>query len=527
MSSTFIKKFKRLIWVSIIFSALFQLLFYNSWGNLFAVGLILIAWFFISGLILNKNRFNKFPISSFLVFGYSFTQLILPIIFTTLENKPVIYNLQLPYKVFTHSFLSFLIILLSHELYIRSNFVSLINFRVKKRLARFSFFTPPSVFQLWVLGFIGLFGMLFSQMSEAGVLGKVLHGLEIFLYAPYFLFFLDLTEFKKIQRSISKNQIFLILIYTGFIFVFSIAKNSRGSFMNSFTALGFTYFLGLLVNHYNSKIFTFRNLTIISLAFWLITGPLTDIGIAMVIVRGSRGDVEKKVLVEKTIETYKNKDLIHMYKKMAKTETIEIGGWDERYLDNIFLSRFCNVKFIDASLVCAERLNNGNSHYKRFIINQFLATFPAPVLKFLSINIPKKTLTSMSAGDYLYHLTGAANAIGGFRTGNFSGTGMAAFGWFYLFILGVLIFPLFFLLDTLVYFRKDPENDRVIPIFSFAILLSITDVFVFLPDESVLDIASYIVRGWLQMMLFYFVLFKLSAFIETISFPNKKTFRSI
>ena len=363
--------------------------------------------------------------------------------------------------------------------------------------------------------------MIVSQMSGDSVFGKVLHSFKIFMYAPYYIFFIDLTRFKKNQKSISKQQTILIIIYTVIVFVYSIAKNSRGAFMNSFTALGFTYFIGLLVNRYNSKIFSVRNLIIIVSAFWLLTGPLTDIGIAMVIVRGSRGDVEKKVLVEKTIQTYKNKDLIYMYKEMAKAREIGVGGWDERYLENIFLSRFCNIKFIDASIVQAEKLKSGNHQYQNYLIDSFLATFPTPVLKFLGINIPKQTLVTMSAGDYLYHLTGAKGAIGGFRTGNFCGTGMAAFGWFYLLILGILIFPLFFFFDTLVIFVKNSETNSIVPVFSLCVLLSITSVFIFLPDESVLDIASFLIREGVQMLIFYFILFKMSAFVEFILFPKK------
>ncbi|GAB3904387.1 hypothetical protein GCM10028803_33760 [Larkinella knui] len=275
--------------------------------------------------------------------------------------------------------------------------------------------------------------------------------------------------------------------------------------MTGLTAVGISYLIGLLLGKFDYKIFKFKNLALALLGVWIITGPLANLGTAMVIVRAQRSHISSTELILQTLQTFQDKKAIQHYKSINFSDKYD---WDETYFDNIFLSRFCNLKYNDASLELAYKLGRKDKPMLEYTIDKFWSSLPAPILSFLHIKIDKLTLNSFSYGDYLYYRAGGQFGLGGFRTGHFAGTGLATFGWWYLLLLAVGVIPLFFLVDLFVLNYTDGTTNYTylslaahIEITFFFTLFSVSNF-----SESVVNIYTFFVRGWMQMLLLYWVL---------------------
>jgi hypothetical protein len=288
--------------------------------------------------------------------------------------------------------------------------------------------------------------------------------------------------------------------------------------MIGFTAVGFSYFMGLMLGIYKTKIFTLKNGCIAIALYFLFTGPIADIGTAMVLVRGKRMDIPYDQLISLTFDAYKDKATIKAYRLSDITEKRD---WDENYLDNIFLARFSNIKFNDASLIEAKRIGRPDPSMRQFIIDYVLSVLPQPVLDVLDVNVDKKMLRGVSIGDYLYYRAGGPDeALGGFRTGSMAGTGMASFGWWYLLILGIGIIPVFFLFD-LLFIKRIESNDgtrQMSPMikisFSLCGMLALDSVFRFFPSESVASTATFLMRDFIQFVVLYLFIYHLTRLFD-------------
>jgi len=505
-------------WVIFFSAATYQCLFFWSIPNFVALLYAGFAWLLLCLLYIQEFTLKRFPLSSFLIIGFTATQFYFPLVFTSVELKPLIFNLDLPYEVFLHSTLSLFALIAGHYVYQSLPINTLRG--PGSVLRRLGFFTPPSELQLWLMGAIGLMAnvyvFFFSSATATEVTGnagdKAIQAFLPFAYSPYFIPFYVLYGGKKPNL---KKTVPLIILFTLVLFFLSIVRNSRGAFMLGFTAVGFSYFLGMMLGIFKTPVISTKIMLVGGFFFWLITGPLADLGTAMVIVRGQRNDISKAELIELTLEAYQDKDAIAY--RLLEDKTNE-GIWDERYLDNIFTARFANIKFNDASLILADQVGNNNPAMFKYSMDYMWGILPAPILKVVNPKVDKGFIYSLSYGDYLYSIAGAGpEAYGGFRTGHFAGTGMAAFGWWYLVILGVGIIPVFLLFDRLCLIRK-VERFKGYPerqlIFSICGLLAITSIFQFLPTESVMGIVTYLIRGYLQMTGLYLFIFQATKMVN-------------
>ena len=225
------------------------------------------------------------------------------------------------------------------------------------------------------------------------------------------------------------------------------------------------------------------------------------------------------------METLDDKKAIESAQKESLDESPDFD-WDERYLNNIFTARFANIKFNDASLITYSKVGTFDPDMLDFSTEQVLASLPTPILKAFNLDVDKETMHTLSHGDYLYVLSGGFGTPTGWRVGHMAGTGMATLGWWYLAFLGVVLLPVFYLNDK--FFRPrtlDPLASVGAPekrfIFSFCGVLTLTAFFQALLFESVFQYLVYLMRGWPQMVLLYFVMFHLSRLISLLISPRK------
>jgi hypothetical protein len=519
-------KFIKASWIVLFVAAIVQSILFPTTPNLLAVATCILAWTSFTAILLRPSVFESYPLSVFVIMGFVSAQFYLPLVVTLLEGKPLVFNLELPEKVFLHSSLILLTLYITHFFY-RKIFVEPPDF-IQLRLLKIGFYQPPSDLQLWLIGLFGLFAMIVVSLSGIGVKAeaaetsgvgvKFLQGYVPFTYAPFFLLFGKL--YGRNSQHIGFQKYYLILFSLALIAV-SLARNTRGWFMSGLTSVVFLFVLGLLLSVIITRLFTAKNALILFAMFWLITGPLVDLGIAMVIVRAQRYEITPEQLIVSTLETYKDKSTIRLFKKVADGQIVS-EEWDEYYLDNIFLARFCNIKYNDLSLIQAEKISEYDASMFRFSIDRLWAELPRPILNLLKVDIDKDFLNLVSYGDYLYYQAGASSSVlGGKRLGNMAGTGIASFGWWYLLILMILLIPSFMLMDLLILrvwssSRISSDYRLISARFSISTIISITFLWQCLNAESVLEFGGFLIRGWIQLVLLYLFVYYSAKIVSSV-----------
>lgn len=522
--TAFLTLFKRRMRLIVIFCGFIQILFFQEKENLFAVSVVVFGWFIADAYIIERNKIANYTFSTFLILGYVLTQFTLPLIFTLLEGKPITYNLKLPFQVFLHSILSLITIIIAHHVYVNMSRSSakLLYTKMQKKLIMYGLFDAVSNKQLWIMGFVGIFALIskyifgggfYNENNESDTLDKFIEGFTFFSYAPLFIPLSSL--FNKSSDQTKSNNSYLLVLYTILLIIIGMLGNSRGLFMKGLTAMGLVYFLGLCLGKFDYRIFKIKNILLGIILLWIVIGPLSELGTSMVIVRNQRGSISSVELLSKTLTVFQDKQKVNNFKKLATSE--QIGkDWDEVYFDNIFLARFCNLKFNDSNLVQGLKIKDRDERMLNYSIDRFWAILPTPILSVLQIAIDKKKVTSASFGDYLYFCNGGVNALGGFRTGHFAGTGFASFGWWYLAILGFGMIPLFFLIDLSCY--KISLNNKTRVVFSLQGLILATTIFTFLgtssASESVVNIYTFLLRGWIQSIVLYLITIRISCYLS-------------
>lgn len=513
----FIAKVVRMSWILLFVTSLFQVLFFWSIDNILAIGAVYLGWVINTKIFLRHSMIEKYPFSTFLIIAFISTQLYFPLLFTSIEYKPLIYNLELPEEVFLHTILAVIVVSLAHSFYRLLSRMS--NRESFSLMTKLGFFDPPQDIQLWLMGIAGLGASVYVYFVSPDIgygvttgssFDKLIQGLMPFSYAPFFI------PFRKLygnNKKPSRRLIPMLVLFMVALFIVSIGRNSRGAFMFGFTSVAFAYALGLLLGVYKTRLFTLKNTVVAVFFAWLLVGPMADLGTAMLLVRGEREDISAVELVEQTFEAYGDKEAIRARQLDITNEAVDTE-WDERYLDNIFTARFANIKFNDMSLLQAAKLRHYDPDMLSFSIDFVLCALPEPFMKALNIDADKELIYSISIGDYLFLVAGGYGYDTGFRSGHFAGTGLAAFGWWYLFLLGIGMIAVFFLFDKFSKrIRPDissgPSGNQKIQ-FSLCGMLALTSIFQFLPNESVAVIGAFLLRGWIQMALLYFLMFHLT-----------------
>jgi hypothetical protein len=517
----FIDLFSKTSIIVVIIFSLLQIIFFSSFENISCVFIVVSCWLISSLYILKFTLYTDFPFSSTVILGFSLTQFALPVIFTLLEGKPLVYNLMYPIDILVHSALALFVLIIVHSFYVQKQLNTLFSNKIKwqKYLKSLDFFTLPSEKQLWLMGLVGQLATSLNVLTrtigstaDASVGLKFIQGFIIFAAAPYFL------AMKKLYGDESNSPIkYLSLklsLYTLLQIVTAMIVNSRAAFISSLTGLGICYLVGLLINKYDFRKITISRLLIFLTVIYIITAPITDISIAMLVVRRERADLSAQELISQTLEVYNNKDAIKNM-KVVIDQDINKEVYSEKYLNSIFLSRFCNLKFNDNAFISYYKIGGIDDELVKYTYNRFLVIFPDPVLKYFGVSLNKKDFISTSYGDYIFFRAGGEFALGGLRVGHFAGTGMATLGWYYLLFLGVFTYPLFFLFDLFV--LKINSINKNTYILSLAGLSSIITAFLFYTNstssESVTTIVNFLIREWIQIVVLYLLIFKLTKFL--------------
>ncbi|HEX6224178.1 MAG TPA: hypothetical protein VFZ52_07195 [Chryseolinea sp.] len=520
--SDFTAQVVRISWVVLFAGIVFQLIFFADITNIIAMSAIVFAWLITTQIWLRKKMLETYLLSTFMIIGFASSQFYFPLLFTTLENKPLVYNLEFPEQVFLHSTACLLMLVISHGIY--RTLMETTRTKTVSLLGKAGFFDPPTHLQLWIMGMFGMASSFYvyftnpeiGQEITGSASDKLLAGLVPFTYAP---FFIPISKLYGNHEKTPRGFGLMILMYAVLLFVISMARNSRGAFIFGLTTPAFAYILGLLLGVFKTKIFTIKNFVVVGLVAWLLMGPFTDLGTAMLIVRGTRTDIPPAELIARTLEALDDKKAIEARKAEDKNESMDFD-WDERYLDNIFTARFSNIKFNDSNLITYSKIGQYDPDMQDYSLDQLLATLPDPIIKQFNLDVDKDLVLALSFGDYMYVLSGGYGTPNGYRVGHVAGTGMATFGWWYLALFALVLIPVFYLNDkffrrkTGIDFASVPPEQRFQ--FSFCGVLALTTFFQFLLFESVVNGATYLIRGWIQLAVLYLLMFHSSRLLSNL-----------
>lgn len=496
----------------LVLFVIFEMAFFSDVYTVFGCVYCLYGWFIVNKFVIQPKYIFRNPLSSFLVIGYGLCSFYFPLPATLIELKPITYNLDIPLDVFFHGILSVTMVVISFKLYLYlyEEYKGASIFR--KYLSKTGFYKVPDDFQVWAMGFIGVVSLLFTFLtggntsSDVSSGARFIEGFIPFAYAPYFLLLKPI--YTKNLEAKSKTSLRPFVFYSMIILLLAFMSNHRATFMKVIMGVGFVYFLGLLLGRFSYKFFTTKNVLIFSFVMYLLTGPLSDLGIAMVTVRGQKHDVSASELAMLTLDVYADESVLVKNRIVSLAAVVNKGSWDEHYLDNIFLARLCNLKAVDINLYHAERIKD-RSKMRNFFGDQLMALMPKPLLEALKIRVNKGSVTKASYGDYLYYLsTGNFYGLESKRQSQLNGAGLASFGFWYIPLLVLVMFPLFGILDLFSFFKN---GKTYITIAALTIMPMILTFFNF---EGISTFVSFMFRGWLQLIFLYLILLKITSLLN-------------
>ena len=294
-------------WGVLFAAIIYQLIFFSEITNFVGIAAVVFAWILTTKIWLRKQMLETYLISTFIILGFVATQFYLPLIFTTIENKPLIYNLELPEQVFLHSTAALLVLVAAHAIY--RALMKTSRDRSFSILEKIGLFDPPTHLQVWIMGGIGMISSFYVYFTSpevgAAVTGaasdKLVQALVPFMYAP---FFIPLSKLYGNDQKPARGFTLMIIAYALLLLAISVGRNSRGAFILGLTNPAFAYVIGLMLGVFKTRILSAKNLVIGGLVIWLLTGPLSDLGTAMLNVRGNRTEISPMELISLTIRSH-------------------------------------------------------------------------------------------------------------------------------------------------------------------------------------------------------------------------------
>ncbi len=462
---------------------------------------------------LRQNLLAAYPISTSMMLGYVSYYFLLPPLATVLEGKPLTYNLDHPELVLFHALVSLLLLICAHTFYRNWHPLKGLRWFISRKIYQpFGFFRPPTNLHLLVMGSIGLMAMGVEvfivgvyQGEAVGIINKLMQGLYPLAYLPYVIMVRKLID----QDSGFDRKWLLILFgYTILIAIVSLGRNSRAALYMGFASIILAYFYGMVIGFYKVNL---GRLLVTLLVVIATSGPITDLAISIVVIRGTRTDISARDLVLETIKVFQDKKTLKLY----RTYAAQIGSaWDEGYVENPFMARLSNLKYADNSINFALSMSGSTREYMREIeIQRIWANFPRPLIETLGLPVDKDFIGAGSSGDFmLYAVTGYTYVLGGYRTGSIFGNGYALFGWLYPFVFALLLLLIFPLADALTsrtaIARMNPSKCEWAPTLSPMAIIGFYSLFFYLTSaatgsESMSDLVSYLLRGWIQILFVY------------------------
>lgn len=455
---------KRALLIILFFSCILENIFFFDGNSILLSITSLLSLFIFNKFVFKLNVIQNYPIS-FFVLSNLFLFMYLPIPVTLLDGISASHDMYNPTLTYLLQFLYYIITVLSFYCATRNKAKI---YRKTKFLRRMGFYQKITIPQLWILGFLGCIPRLLLMMTRTEFAAGLLDTLSFLMYVPIIILFMPLIG----GSEASKTKKILAILYIVFIMILLIGSNARHLLITPLIIIVGCATVKYFQSDSFNSVFKIKNVILIIVAFLVVSGPISDIATAMVLVRSLRGDVSFNELISETASLSQDKKALDVAKKMS-VEELENGKtfstyWDENYTSNVFLQRFCNYRVVDASIYHALRVDMPNTQMITASIRQIEALPPNPIPQLL-FNINKYD-NSFSPMDYLYAYSTHTAPYGTLRVGGDVGLGLSIFGFGYFIIQFFVYYFLFVLLSSMSY----RQNGRlIVSIFAIAQLMEL------------------------------------------------------
>lgn len=453
-------------WILYI-SGFLQIVLFPEIDNVVGVLVSILSMRLFFTYVFNIETLRSRPIS-FITLLCLFCFMYLPVPITLMDGESISHDMYNPTLTFILQFVYFALTILA---FLRASSFNRFRHSIVKGLTKFGYFITPSQRNLWFLGVIGLifkFVLLSNQFGESTAGRGSLSMFAMFLYSPILILFMPLMG----GKACSKKTRIVIYAYIAFIALLLISTNSRSQMVSAVIIWAFAYLLQKIYEKTDKIWLSVRKVVFAVIAVFVVTGPISDMGTAMLITRSVRSDISFSNLLHETWDVYKDKDRLEAFKKVAEMKTRESDSysysmeWREKYVSNLFLDRLCNYRVADASIFHAKRAGFGNKDMQANFLMGLQLMFPGPIVKLLFGNINKEDY-KYSPMDLLYSLSTNSAIHPSFIVGGDVGLGLSVFGVFYFPLVFFVYLLLFCITDSVMTIRSGR------PIFSVFTLLDI------------------------------------------------------
>lgn len=454
-------------------------------------------WIFTPYNLLN------YTISTLAISFYVSFFFIMPIPATLLELKPVTYNLHNPLNTFTQVLLLEIILIITHLIYTkitnRKNFIR--NALIKCNF--FAKFTSSEIWGLFLISFTIYTYNIFTRglydensINTVSSLPLGIYMINLLFGGFYQIIFLFLfKQFNIIKQPYTIHKI-TIFLFAVLLCIIGIATNMRTASVLIFANIFFTFIVYIIYYPFNFKqLLKLKFLIPIIITIFFFFGPFMRISKAMVTSRGERDGLSGIEMLEKTFNSIKNAN-----NKKEKQTKEYIVNWDEEYLSNSILNRFCSLKILDETLYHAKRIGYANKKMQKDLQEKIIDNLPGVIKNNLEYQISKDSRRH-SLTDKLYSLSiNSKKNLGGIKIGTLQGLGLAIFGYYYPLIIIPIFIIIFFCLDATVLYRK---NRIYFSMWFFANILLCC--YYFSDRHYYLYEFRFIMRTYLENILFYII----------------------
>lgn len=492
------------LWVILAASAVLEMILFTSIENLVGCAVTFVSTWLFFTFVFKIDTVRRRPIA-FIAFLQLFLFMYLPLPATLLDGNGMSHDLFTPIKTYLLQLVYYCVGLLAFCVSGRWYAGN----KVYNIMQRWGYYKTPSRWQLWLLGFIGLFFrlILMSRSGEGGVAGGgSLNMFSVLIYCPILILFGQYLGWKPCGRPTK----FLIWGYVSFLVVLFVATNSRSQMLSPLVVMAFCYLIGQIYVKHKRLWLTPKKFILIFVLALVIMGPASDMATAMVVVRHERTEVSVRELIGLTFDAYKDKARLNAYRQLAQDIADEqVGGeWVENYVSSPFLERLCNYRVVDLTIYHAEKIGLANEKMLNFFVDCICTMFPGPISNFLFPEIDKSEL-SFSPMDYLYHLS-TRSGTRSYRVGGDVGLGLATFGYAY-FILCFLIYTLvFYIIDGVAHIDKGKLKISIFTLIS----IYFTYFLMFQVGTGLSAQTQFVLWGFWWSTLWYCIIYKI---IRTIA----------
>jgi hypothetical protein len=518
-------RFRNTVLLAVTIAVALQLVIFFSINNLIASALLLCGAFLGFYYAVNRRLLDEYPLSTLAIIGYTTYHFAIPPFGKLANFQGILTYLNHPILVWVYGLIGLFALVGAHFVYRTLSFYSIIRWSITKGFyCPLHFFEMPDQFQFWIMGIIGMIATLgiawlLPARNESAVRSAA-RVLSPLVYMPYFVAYPALVDPRYRLR---RRRVRLGLIaYTILFLAVSAMTNSRLFVVVGFASLVFVYGYRVLTGTISPPRLTVRSFIIMMIGVVLIAGPATNLAASMLIARKFRGTVSSPELAKETWRIYRSGTAVKAYEAW-NNRALYTSAYKENYYNNILFNRLGNIRFTDLSIDAAQAVMTFGeaSYFRRIEFDKIMAILPAPVIRILHLEIDKKKADAGSSEDFLYLLaTGAP--VGGFKTGEPMVILYMTFG---------MTWPIYFgLISTFMFTFFDAStdvgsmwagDDRRFDCVVFNPIVAGTLIgYAFYPAMAQ-DVPSYVylcTRGWVEMGLFYAVVFVLTKFMSSSIF---------